>query len=119
MLTKSFCDGDVSDNSDEWYNQDAKFEILRHIDETLSLVAKCSRKRRWFDNWETSIDVTRKDIRCPAVHFKNIRCNCAKDNHESVPSCTNHPEESSQRNIGNFSIFQILKKINTIDSILR
>lgn len=40
--TKGFCNGDISDNGDERYNQDAKLEILGHIDKTFSLIlANC------------------------------------------------------------------------------
>lgn len=70
--TKGFCDGDVSNDRDERYDQDAKLQILRHIDESLGLVANCSREWRWFDDRETGIDMTRKDVRCPAVRFENI-----------------------------------------------
>lgn len=106
--TEGFCDGDVSDDRDERYDQDAELEILRHVDESLGLVADRSPKRGWFDGRETSDDMTRKDVRRPAVLFENVRRDRAKDDYESVSSCTDRPEEPPQLGTNNLSIFQIL-----------
>lgn len=103
--TKGFCNGDISDDGDERYNQDAKLEILGHVNETFSLVlANCSRKWRRFDTRQTSIDVACKDEGCSIVHLENVRRNCAKDDYESVPSRTDYPKKSLQRGIGNFFV---------------
>lgn len=73
VCTKGLRDGDVSDDGDERYDQDAEFEIPRHVDESLRLVANGPRKRGWLDGRETSDDVTREDVRCPsAVCFENV-----------------------------------------------
>lgn len=111
VCTKGFRDGDVSDDGDERYDQDAGLEALRHVEEGLRLVANGPRKRGWLDGRETSDDVTREDVRrSTAVRFEDVRRHRAKDDHESVPGRADRPEESSQPGTSNFFIFQILRE---------
>lgn len=114
VCTKGFRDGDVPDDGDERYDQDAELEAPRHVEEGLGLVADGPRERGRLDGRETSGDVAGEDVRCPrAVCFENVGCDRAEDDHESVPGCTDRPEEPSQPGTSNLSIFQILKKKNT------
>lgn len=95
--TKGLRDGDVPDNGDERYDQDAELEVLHHVDEIFGLIANCSRDRGRLDARQTGIDVTRENERRSAVRLEDVRCDRAKNDHESVPGCTDHPEKSTQR----------------------
>lgn len=117
--TKGLRDGDVPDNGDERYDQNAELEVLHHVDEVFGSIASCSRDRGRLDARQTGIDVTREnERRSITVRLEDVGCNRANNNHESVPGRTDHPEKSSQRQLSGaylifpraFSVLQVLEK---------